>query len=319
LATLREIRRRIRSIRNTAQITKAMETVAASRMRRAQERVLAARPYAEKSRLVLQDLASRTRPGEALHPLLRQRPVQRVGLVLITADRGLCGGFNTDLIRQATNFIFEQSQPVGIIAIGRKGRDFMVRYGRDIIAEFTPLSSQPVLADILPIGRLIISDYTLDPQRPEKRTLDKVFLLYTRFISTLSHQPVLQQLLPIATSALGSRGAGEQASRDELTPAPMLSHTAAQKAPTAVDYIYEPSSAGVLDELLPRFVEVQIYQAVLESIASEQAARMVAMRNATDNAMDIIDELTLSYNKARQAAITRELIDITTSAGVITR
>jgi len=275
-----------------------METVAASRMRRAQERVLAARPYAEKSRLVLQDLASRTRPGEALHPLLQQRPVQRVGLVLVTADRGLCGGFNTDLIRQASNFILEQSQPVSIVAIGRKGRDFMVRYGRDIIAEFTPISAQPVLADILPIGRLIISDYTLDPQRPEKLTLDQVFLLYTRFISTLSHHPVLQQLLPIPTAVLGSGGAG---------------------APAAVDYIYEPSSAAVLDELLPRFVEVQIYQAILESIASEQAARMVAMRNATDNALDIIDELTLSYNKARQAAITRELIDITTSAGAIAR
>ncbi len=298
MATTREIRRRIRSIRNTAQITKAMETVAASRMRRAQERVLAARPYAEKSRLVLQDLASRTRPGEALHPLLQQRPVQRVGLVLVTADRGLCGGFNTDLIRQASNFILEQSQPVSIVAIGRKGRDFMVRYGRDIIAEFTPISAQPVLADILPIGRLIISDYTLDPQRPEKLTLDQVFLLYTRFISTLSHHPVLQQLLPIPTAVLGSGGAG---------------------APAAVDYIYEPSSAAVLDELLPRFVEVQIYQAILESIASEQALRMVAMRNATDNALDIIDELTLSYNKARQAAITRELIDITTSAGAIAR
>jgi F-type H+-transporting ATPase subunit gamma len=286
-----------------------METVAASRMRRAQERVLAARPYAEKSRLVLQDLASRTRAGEAVHPLLQQRPVQRVGLVLITADRGLCGGFNTDLVRQASNFILEQSQPVSIIAIGRKGRDFMVRYGRDVIADFPPLSAQPVLADILPIGRLIISDYTVDPARPEKPTLDRVFLLYTRFISTLSHHPVLQQLLPIPTSVLGSGGAGEQRSKGELTPA----------APTAVDYIYEPSSAGVLDELLPRFVEVQIYQAILESIASEQAARMVAMRNATDNALDIIDELTLSYNKARQAAITKELIDITTSAGVIAR
>ena len=319
MATTREIRRRIRSIRNTAQITKAMETVAASRMRRAQERVLAARPYAEKSRLVLQDLASRTRPGEALHPLLQQRPIKRVGLMLITADRGLCGGFNTDLIRQASNFIFEQSQPVSIIAIGRKGRDFMVRYGRDIIAEFTPLSAQPVLADILPIGRLIISDYTIDPQRPEKLTLDQVFLLYTRFISTLSHRPVLQQLLPIPTSVLGSGGAGEQRGRGELPPASRPSHTSAQQAPAAVDYIYEPSPASVLDALLPRFVEVQIYQAILESIASEQAARMVAMRNATDNALDIIDELTLSYNKARQAAITKELIDITTSAGAIRR
>jgi len=319
LATTREIRRRIRSIRNTAQITKAMETVAGSRMRRAQERVLAARPYAEKSRLVLQDLASRTRAGEALHPLLQQRPVQRVGLVLITADRGLCGGFNTELIRRASNFILEQGQPVSIIAIGRKGRDFMVRYGRDVIAEFPPLSSQPVLADILPIGRLVISDYTVDPGRPEKLTLDKVFLLYTRFISTLSHRPVLQQLLPIPTSMLGSGGAGEQGGRGELPPASMPARTAAPPAPAAVDYIYEPSSAGVLDELLPRFVEVQIYQAILESIASEQAARMVAMRNATDNALDIIDELTLSYNKARQAAITRELIDITTSAGAITR
>ena len=319
MATTREIRRRIRSIRSTAQITKAMETVAGSRMRRAQERVLAARPYAEKSRLVLQDLASRTRPGEGLHPLLQPRPVKRVGLVLITADRGLCGGFNTDLIRQATNFILGQNLPVGLIAIGRKGRDFMVRYGGDIIAEFTPMSSQPVLADILPIARLIISDYTLDPGRPEKSTLDKVFLLYTRFISTLRHRPVLQQLLSIPTSVLGSWGAEEQGSRGELTTAPMPPRTSAQKAPAAVDYIYEPSSAGVLDELLPRFVEVQIYQAILESIASEQAARMVAMRNATDNALDIIDELTLFYNKARQAAITKELIDITTSAGVITR
>jgi F-type H+-transporting ATPase subunit gamma len=258
-----------------------MEMIATSKMRRAQERGLAGRPYSEKIRQVLADLAALPMEGGALHPLLQRRPVNKIAIVHITPDRGLCGGLNTNLNRRTASFILEQSVTVTLVTIGRKGRDFMRRYGRDIRAEFTGIGDRPSLLDTLPISRIIIDDYT-------NRIVDMVYLVYAQFISTMVQRPVMQQILPVEPAAIPQ----------------------AQN----VDYIYEPSPGVVLGELLPRFVEMQVYHAILESIASEQSARMVAMRNATDNANELIEELTLMYNKARQESITKELLDITGGA-----
>lgn len=284
MANIRLIRRRIRGVQGIVKITRAMEMIATSRMRRAQERGLAGRPYSEKIRQVLADLAALPQAADLLHPLLQRRPVSKIAMVLITPDRGLCGGLNANLNRQTASFILEQSIPVTLIAVGRKGLDFMRRYGRDIRAEFTRLGDRPSLLDTLPISRIIIDDYT-------NGVIDLVYLVYAQFISTMVQRPILQQILPIEPAAI-----------------PKVQN---------VDYIYEPSPDEVLGELLPRFVEMQVYHAILESIASEQSARMVAMRNATDNANELIGELTLMYNKARQESITNELLDITGGAAAL--
>ena len=278
MANIRLIRRRIRSIQSTAKITKAMEMIAASRMRRAQERGLAGRPYSEKIRQVLADLAALPQEGKPMHPLLQRRPVTKIAIVHITPDRGLCGGLHANINRRTASFILEQSVPVTLIIVGRKGLDFMRRYRRDIRAEFTRLGDRPSLLDTLPISRIIIDDYT-------NGVIDLVYLVYAQFISTMTQRPILQQILPVEPATLPT---GQN-----------------------VDYIFEPGPDVVLGELLPRFVEMQVYHAILESIASEQSARMVAMRNATDNANEFIQDLTLMYNKARQEAITKELLDIT--------
>jgi F-type H+-transporting ATPase subunit gamma len=261
-----------------------MEMVAASKMKRAQERGLAGRPYAERIRQVIADLAALPEAGRVLHPLLERRPVSKVAIVYITPDRGLCGGLVANLNRTTASFILEQDVPVTLSCIGRKGVDFMRRHGCDIRAEFTGLSDQPGLLDTLPISRIIIDDYT-------DGLIDLVYLGYAQFVSTLVQRPVLKQVLPVEPAVI-----------------PMEQN---------VDYIYEPGPAGVLDQLLPRFVEMQVYQAIVESIASEQSARMVAMRNATDNANELIQDLTLVYNKARQESITRELLDITGGAAAL--
>ena len=284
MADIRLIRRRIRGIQSTAKITRAMEMIATSKMRRAQERGLAGRPYAEKIQQVLADLAALPSEEEALHPLLQRRPVPKIGIVHITPDRGLCGGLNTNINRRTASFILEQGVPVALVTVGRKGRDFMRRYGRDIRAEFTGLGDRPGLLDTLPISRIIIDDYT-------NGIIDLVYLVYARFISTMVQRPIIQQILPVEPAEIPG----------------------AQN----VDYIYEPGATAVLGELLPRFAEMQVYHAILESIASEQSARMVAMRNATDNANELIEELTLMYNKARQESITKELLDITGGAAAL--
>ena len=284
MATIREIRRRIRSIQSTAKITKAMEMVAASKMRRAQERDIAGRPYADLMQQVLADLAAQRQAGDEVHPLLRKRPVNRIALVHITPDRGLCGGLNASVNRRTLSFILEQKVPVTLVTVGRKGRDFMVRYGQEVLAEFTRLGDQPSLVDIIPIARVVIDDYS-------GGVVDEVYLCYARFVTTMTQRPALWKLLPIEPATIEAR--------------------------LNVEYIYEPSAAAVLAELLPRFVEMQIYHAILESIASEQSARMVAMRNATDNANELIIDLTLAYNKVRQETITKELLDITGGAAAL--
>lgn len=271
-----------------------MELVAASRMRRAQERVLASRPYADKMQDVLADLSSHTLSiGGALHPLLDRHDSGKVCLVLMTSDRGLCGSYNTNMIRQALGFVSSHraaGDDLTVVAVGRRGRDFMVRYGIALEAEFTGISDRPTILAIAPIVRILTQGYIEGKFR-------RVHLAYSQFISTMTQRPVLMSMLPIEQHELAGRSGEDKAS--------------------VMDYIFEPNSAAILNALLPRYVEVQMYQALLESIASEQSARMVAMRNATDNALDIIDHLTLVYNRARQAAITKELIDITTSAAAI--
>ncbi|MFQ6029948.1 MAG: ATP synthase F1 subunit gamma [Dehalococcoidia bacterium] len=278
MPSVRDIRRRIRSVQNTGKVTNAMSLIAASKMRRAQNSVIQGRPYAEKIREVIADLAAQPQGEDgAGHPLLQVRPVQRVGLLAITPDRGLAGGMHANINRQVAQFILQQPVPTRSIAIGRKGRDFMVRYGQDLLAVFTDIGDRPSLADTTPVSRLLIDNFT-------DEEMDEVYLIYTRFLSTMSQEPVVEKLLPVAPAELtGTQRSG---------------------------YIYEPDSITVLGSLLPQFVEMQVYHALLESIASEQSARMVAMRNATDNANDMVRDLTLVYNKARQDTITRELLDI---------
>jgi F-type H+-transporting ATPase subunit gamma len=262
-----------------------MEMIATSKMRRAQERGLAGRPYSEKIRQVIADLAALPEADRAPHPLLERRPVDKMAIVHITPDRGLCGGLNTSINRRAAGFILEQKIPVNLICIGRKGLDFMRRYDRDIRAEFTGLGDYPGLLDTLPISRIIIDDYT-------NGVIDAVYLVYSQFVSTMVQRPVVQPILPVEPAVIPE----------------------AQN----VDYIYEPGPGVVLAGLLPRFVEMQIYHAILEAIASEQSARMVAMRNATENGKELIDDLTLMYNKARQESITKELLDITGGVAALT-
>ncbi len=284
MPSTREIRRRIRSVKSTAKITKAMEMVAGSKMRRAQQRVIAARPYAEKMREVLSDLAAQPLSAEALHPLLQQRTVQRVAVIHITADRGLCGGLNANMNRRTGAFVLDQKLPTSLITVGRRGRDFMLRYGRDVRADFSQLGDYPDLVDILPIARVVIDDY-------QAGAIDQVYLAYTQFINTAVQRPLIRLLLPIEPARFEGRRPSE--------------------------YIYEPSPAAVLAKLLPRFVEMQVYHAVLESVASEFSARMVAMRNATEAAKDMIESLTLTYNKVRQETITKELSEISAGAAAL--
>lgn len=281
MPSLREIRRRIRSVRNVAQITKAMEMVAAARMRRAQAAVLASRPYADRLADLIAALAAARPATEELPPLLRRRPARRIGVVLLTTDRGLCGPLNTNIIRHTVRYLQERDLPSFLVVIGRKGRDWCLRHGLPIAAEFSQLGDRPALVDTAPIARIVMDAYI-------REEVDEVHLFYTQFVSTLVQRPFRRQLLPVQPPA-------EFESR-------------------YLDYLYEPDPQTVLGQLLPRFVEVQVYQAVLEAIASEHSARMVAMHNATQNARDIIRDLTLSYNKTRQASITKEMLEIASGA-----
>ncbi|RIK42649.1 MAG: ATP synthase F1 subunit gamma [Chloroflexi bacterium] len=288
MATPREIRRRIRSVRNTAQITRAMEMVAAARMRRAQERVRSARPYATQIRAMiaaLSDLGAAVDVSQ--FPLLQHRPVKKAQLILVTADRGLAGALNSNVIRRALRFIHEDAGvPVEMVAIGRKGRDFFARVGQNMTAEFTHLGPAPTMDQIRPAITLAINDFI-------EGRVDAVYVVYTRFINTLQQQPEVLQILPIEAPS-------DLAESERVR-----------------DFIFEPSPEAVLQALLPRYVEIQLYQALLESIASEESARMVAMRNATDNARELIDDLTLTLNKARQAQITREVSEIAAGAAAL--
>ncbi len=298
MPSTREIRRRIRSAKNVSQITRAMEMVSASKMRRAQRNVLAARPYADRMLELMTDLAARIGPTDRQNTLLQvPDAVQTVGLIVITPDRGLAGSLVANALRQMTRFVLEQramGRNVGLFAIGKKGRDFIARSRLSLLAEVTGIADAPALDDILGIGSNVLRavrtgiDFDRSGDIDESEQLDEVYVLYSEFVNTLVQRATIKRLIPVEVPA-------------EVKTRP-------------VDFTYEPSAEEVLKRLLPHYVEVQLYNALLESIASEHSARMVAMRNATGNAKDLVKDLTLTYNKARQTAITNEVSEIATGA-----
>ncbi len=295
MPNLLDIRRRIKSVKNTQQITKAMKMVSAAKLKRAQDRVVTARPFANKMGEVLGELAQRT--DETFHhPLLDRRGDQRYLLVLITADKGLCGAFNTNLTKAAQSFIKDHSDnSVEIMALGRKGRDFF-RYRNAVFAgEYIGLTGKGRVefSEAIEVARSIIKLYT------EDKEIDKVFLIYNEFKSVLSQRVVLEQLLPV------SRVKEEEP------------ETKSQQPVTLVDYIYEQPPAEMFSQLLPRLIETQIFRALLESVASEQGARMTAMDSASKNASELIGNLTLNMNRIRQAAITNEIIEVVSGAAAL--
>ena len=293
MATTREIKRRIRSVKNIAQVTKAMEAVSASKMRRAQAQAQATRPYANKAMDVLSFLARIRNSYSSEQPLLQQREVNKVALLLITADRGLAGGLNSNMISAAAKWIRawqDEGKSVELVTVGKKGRDWMRKYGPPIRAEFVGIGDRPAsgymaashrrraTAQVGPIARVLIDDFVAE-------RYDAVFVGYMKFINTVKQEPTVEQLLPIVP--------------DDTVPADM-----------AIDYIFEPDPETVLSQILQSFLEIEVLQALYEAIASEHSARMVAMRNATEAADELIGDLTLTYNKARQHAITMSLLDI---------
>lgn len=265
--------------------------VAASKMRRAQDQARASRPYAAKSWEILMHLAVQTSNAQQLHPLLIQREtITNVGIILITADRGLAGAYNSNIIRATLRFMRgHDKENANLITVGRKGRDLMARYGRRVIAEFSDMPDRPTALDVAPIARIAIDGFVAGE-------FDQVYLAYTDFINTLTQEPTIRLLLPIHAGHVESKVMSE--------------HLTSETPPTTVEYLYEPGPESLLDAILPRFTELQIYQALVEAQASEHSARMVAMRNATENANELVGDLTLTYNKARQEAITKEMLDI---------
>jgi F-type H+-transporting ATPase subunit gamma len=289
VATAQEIRRRIQSVRNMAQVTRALQAVAASKVRKAQAAVLATRAYSQSAWQVIVHLAAAS--AEALHPLLTRRaPVERILIVLIAGDRGLCGAYNQNVVRTALDFIARRGIPVRYITVGRRARDIMWRMGAEVVAEFHDIPVVASLSDVSAIARAAIDEFL-------EGRVDEVHLARTDFVNLLVQRPVIQRLLPLSPA------------EPEEMQAMMEYIVDVQPAPV-IEYIYEPDAATILEAVLPRFTELQVYQAVLEAQASEHAARMVAMSNATENAAALVDDLTLDYNKARQQAITREILDI---------
>lgn len=282
MPSAREIRRRIRSVRSTSQITKAMEMVSAAKLRRAQSAVEASRPYSEQLRALIGTLGTAAQGEDDVHPLLQRRPVRNSAMVLITPDRGLTGALVGNVIRAGATYLAERETRPSVIALGRKGRDWMLRRGVNVTAEFTGFD-RPSITDLTPVGNIVMDQFTAG-------TVDEVQLIYPRFYSASSQRPVRIQLLPIE---------------------PVRDEAATERY---ANFIFEPSPAEVLAAILPRYVDVVIYQAMLESLASEHGARMIAMHNATENAKDIVQSLTLTYNKARQAGITKEILEISGGA-----
>jgi F-type H+-transporting ATPase subunit gamma len=288
VSTAREIKRRIQSVSNLGQVTRALQAVAASNVRRAQEATLATRAYTHAAWEVIVNLGAAA--DETLHPLLTRRaPVKRVLIVLMSGDRGLCGAYNQNVVRTARDFVNRCGLPTHYITVGRRGRDIVWRMGKEIAAEFHGLPAVPSLTDVSAIARAATDDFL------EERA-DEVYLARTDFVNLLVQKPVIQRLLPFRPTELDTQA--------------MMDYVVDVQPARVVEYIYEPDVSTILETVLPRFTELQVYQAVLEAHASEYAARMVAMRNATDNAAALADDLTLDYNKARQQSITTELLDI---------
>jgi F-type H+-transporting ATPase subunit gamma len=287
MAGSKEIKTKIKSVQNTRKITKAMEMVAASKMRKAQERTRAARPYAEKIRNVAAHL-SHANP-EYRHPYLVTRDTaKKVGIIVVTADKGLCGGLNTNVLRMALAKMREwesQGDSFEVCCIGNKGLGFMQRLGANVVSQVIGLGDRPHMERLIGALKIMLDGYT-------EGRFDRLEIFYTKFVNTMKQEPVMEQLLPLSGEKLGAPEG-------------------------AWDYIYEPDAKSVLDQTLTRYIEALIYQSVTENMASEQSARMVAMKAASDNAGSVIDELTLIYNKSRQAAITKELSEIVAGAAAV--
>jgi F-type H+-transporting ATPase subunit gamma len=287
MAGSKEIRTKIKSVQNTRKITKAMEMVAASKMRKAQERMRTARPYAEKIRNVAAHIAQAN--PEYRHPYLVDRnSVKRIGIIVITTDKGLCGGLNTNILRLAMNKMKEweaEGEEIEVCTIGNKGLGFMQRLGAKITSQVIGLGDRPQMDKMIGAVKVMLDGYTQD-------RFDRLMIFNTRFVNTMKQEPVMEQLLPLSGEALGAPEGNW-------------------------DYIYEPDAKVVLEQVLTRYIEALIYQAVTENMASEQSARMVAMKAASDNAATVIDELTLIYNKTRQASITKELSEIVAGAAAV--
>src|SRR6266478_4632823 len=285
MASTQDIPRRIKSIRNIGQLTKAMQMVAASKMRKAQQHALAGRPYAALMNKVLVSLQKRTDPR--LHPLLHIRPIKKELVLIISTDKGLAGALNTNLFREASNF---DSAKTAYVVAGKKARQFIARTKRELLADFE-LKDAPTFVETKPISKFCAEKFL-------NREVDKVSVLYTHFINTIYQKPVVETLLPISSFDLPKRDSAEDATDDVD---PMLG------------YVFEPSAEAVLDAMLPFYIQHEVFQMILDARASEHSARMVAMKNATDNANQFIKDLTLEYNKMRQAGITTELLEIATA------
>ena len=287
------MRLRMRSVKNISQVTKALEAVSASKVRKAQQAVMNTRAYAGKAYQVLQHLGTQPGTAASLHPLLAKRDVvKNITVVLITSDRGLCGAYNTNMVRRAMAFVREhKNAPIKFIAVGKKGRDLLLRRRQTIIGEFVNLPGNPTFVDISPIGRMAVEEFL-------SGRADEVYLGYTDYVNTLRQEPRFKLLLPLKPEG------------EEAREATGIAQFAASAKGPAAAYIYEPSQEGLLDVIVPRFTELQVYQSILEAMASEHSARMVAMRNATDSAKDLLGALQIQYNKARQLSITSDLLDI---------
>ena len=292
MAAGKEIRGKIKSVENTKKITKAMEMVAASKMRKAQDRMRAARPYAEKVRNIAANLGKAN--PEYVHPFMKTNDAKAAGVIVVTTDKGLCGGLNTNVLRVVTGKLRElqaSGTAISAVAIGNKGLGFLNRIGAKTVAHATQLGDTPHLEKLIGPVKVLLDAYA-------KGEINAVYLSYTRFINTMKQEPVLESLLPLSAAKMEAeaQASGTQASWD---------------------YIYEPDAQSVIDDLLLRYVEAIVYQAVAENMASEQSARMVAMKSATDNAGNVINELKLVYNKTRQAGITKELSEIVAGAAAV--
>jgi F-type H+-transporting ATPase subunit gamma len=293
MAGSREIRNKIRSIKNTQKITRAMEMVAASKMRKAQDRMRKARPYGEKIRNVAAHMSRAS--TEYRHPFLVERDtVKRIGIIVITSDKGLCGGLNTNVLRKALNQMRAweaEGEQIEVCCIGNKGLGFLSRIGATVISQVTGLGDTPNIERLIGAIKIVLDGYTAD-------RFDRVYIFYNRFVNTMKQEPMMEQLLPLSDERIS--GDVKDAGQKKLW-----------------DYLYEPEAKPIIDDIMVRYVEALIYQAVTENMASEQSARMVAMKAASDNAGNLIDELTLIYNKSRQAAITKELSEIVGGAAAV--
>ncbi|WP_133128040.1 F0F1 ATP synthase subunit gamma [Legionella nagasakiensis] len=288
MAGAKEIRSKIASIKNTQKITRAMEMVAASKMRKTQDRMRASRPYATKIYEVVKHIARAN--SEYRHPFMSAREIKRVGVIVVTSDRGLCGGLNSNLLRETLNSMrpwHTQGKEVDLCVIGRKGQSFFKRVGGRVIASIDNLGDAPGVNELIGVVKVMLDAFY-------QGEIDALHVIYNEFVNTMTQRPLIKQLLPLPISEEDSKTLGHH-----------------------WDYIYEPDAKELLDELLERYIELQVYQAVVENIACEQAAKMIAMKSATDNAGELIKEFQLAYNKARQAAITQELAEIVGGADAL--